>query len=309
MQFEEEQIRVLVDGENGKSSRASQAPTKANLLANFQWLMEGAQPGDSLFLLFCGYGTQHPKEPGSKEYEAYLVPSDFDAELPQDWVKDARDKVPVAATPFPTPAPSAPPSGTNTPAASFVAAAPKAAPEKARYRLISLLELNRYVSQIPADASITLVLDCSYPAVPGLGPSHNVAPTFNRVSRGRVDYRKLHDFVSRPRFLELPPLLVQHTPPQIWRPQAFPACRVHAFCACRLQEWDAELPLEGTVQGTFTWAFAKALAAGSFQCSVGNLHSALEQITFGLKEHFQGVEQTPVLMLSQSACVQDIVLS
>ena len=29
----------------------------------------------------------------------------------------------------------------------------------------------------------------------------------------------------------------------------------------RLQEWPSEMPLEGTVQGTFTWAFAKALDA------------------------------------------------
>ena len=97
------------------------------------------------------------------------------------------------------------------------------------------------------------------------------------LARG-VDYERLFDFVSRPRceeqraravalsaksfprrFLELPPLPVQHTLraefraersrdhqapfqsgsaalsrlPQVWRPQTFPSCRLHVFSASR----------------------------------------------------------------------------
>merc|ERR1719359_2471234 len=103
--------------------------------------------------------------------------------------------------------------------------------------------------------------------------------------------------MSRPRFLELAPLSVQGTPESPNVP-AFPACAVHCFSACGLKEWDAELPLEGTVQGSFTWAFTKALAAGHFKCSVFQLSEALGRITCELKQHFKGVEQTPVLLLS-----------
>merc|ERR1712039_14133 len=151
------------------------------------------------------------------------------------------------------------------------------------------------------------VLDCSYPLVPGVNPTQNLPSTFPSVPRGRVDYRKLHDFVSRPRFLELPPLPIHHTPQHLRTP-VFPECLLYCFSACRLQEWDAELPLEGTVQGTFTWAFTKALAAGHFKCSVNRLQEALQRTTADLKQHFKGVEQTPVLMLSRAAAGEDIVL-
>ncbi|CAE8607980.1 unnamed protein product, partial [Polarella glacialis] len=213
-------------------------------------------------------------------------------------------------------APEAPPqaalpiSRLTSPAPSYVGPPAMLDPSKtagASYRLISFLELNHFIAQVPAGACLTAILDCSYPVVPGVSPQQNLPPSFKRVSRGRVDYRKLHDFVSRPRFLELPPLPVRHTP-QFQRLLSFPVCRLHCFCACKLQEWDAELPLEGTVQGTFTWAFTKALAAGDFQCTVRQLKEALDKTTTGLKEHFQGVEQTPVLMMSQSASLDDTVL-
>ena len=68
------------------------------------------------------------------------------------------------------------------------------------YRLLPLMELNRLAAQLPAGSKLTMILDCSYPLVPNLGPANNLAPTFPKVSRGRVDYSKLHDFVSRPRF-------------------------------------------------------------------------------------------------------------
>lgn len=294
--FADDQIRVLVDSEHGQRPQASQLPTRENILTQFQWLMEGAQPGDSLVLLFCGYGAQHPREPGSKEQEAYLVPSDFAADVPQELLGMA-DASRTASRPDT-------PSGTSS--TSFVVSGKAAVP--ARYRLISLLEVNRFMAQIPAGATLTTILDCAYPAVPGIGPSFNLPPTFQKISRGRVDYRKLHDFVSRPRFLELPPLPVQHTQPQLYRPREFPQCRIHCFCACRLPEWDAELPLEGTVQGTFTWALAKALVAGGFQSTVAQLQEEVTRITASLKEHFQGVGQTPVLMLSQAASLQDVVL-
>jgi len=129
--------------------------------------------------------------------------------------------------------------------------------------------------------------------------------SFSKVERGRVDYRKLQDFVSRPRFIELAPLSVQGAPAECGTAPAHPACALRCFSACGLKEWDAELPLEGTVQGTFTWAFIKALAASEFKCSVHQLWEAIVGITGGLKQHFKGVEQTPALALSQSAAASD----
>lgn len=299
-QFADDQIRMLLDGEHGQRLQASQLPTRENILTQLQWLMEGAQPGDSLVLLFCGYGAQHPREHGSREQEAYLVPCDFAADVPPELL-GMPDGSATASRPSPADTPL------GSPTASFVASG-KAPAAGARYRLISLLEVNRFMAQIPPGATLTTILDCAYPVVPGIGPSYNLPPTFQKVSRGRVDYRKLHDFVSRPRFLELPPLPVQHTPPQLYGPREFPQCRLHCFCACRLQEWDSELPLEGTVQGIFTWALAKALVAGGFKSTVAELQEEVTKITIGLKEHFQGVGQTPVLMLSQAASLQDVVL-
>lgn len=284
--LDDDRIRLLVDSDSGNKISPAQVPSKANILMNLQWLMEGAQPGDSLVLVFCGFGTQHPKDPAGKEHEAFLVPSDYAEDIPKEWWSQVT-----------SPAPPGVPKTVPKP------------PPNAAYRLISMLELNRFITQVPSGATLTTVLDCAYPALPGVSPGCNLPPTFQRVQRGRVDYDKMLDFVTRPRFLELPPLPVQHTMPQIWKPQTFPACKLHCFCAGRLQEWPSELPLEGTVQGTFTWAFAKALAAGELRCSVAQQQQALEAITAELKQHFQGVEQSPSLMLSQSASTSDSVFA
>jgi len=286
LSLDDDRIRLLVDSDSGNKVSPSQVPSRDNILMNLQWLMEGAQPGDSLVLVFCGFGTQHPKDAEGKEHEAFLVPCDYADDLPSEWWSQVTSP--------------APPGAQKT--------VPKA-PPNAAYRLISMLELNRFITQVPSGATLTTILDCAYPALPGVSPACNLPPTFPRVQRGRVDYDKMLDFVTRPRFLELPALPVQHTMPQIWKPQTFPTCKLHCFCAGRLQEWPSELPLEGTVQGTFTWAFAKAFAAGELRCTVGQQQQALESITSELKQHFQGVEQSPSLMLSQSASSSDAVFA
>merc|ERR1719329_1267691 len=104
--------------------------------------------------------------------------------------------------------------------------------------------------------------------------------------------------MSRPRFLDLPPLPAALTPPSL-RNAKLPECQVHCFSACRNTEWGAEMPIEGTVQGAFVWAFVKAFAALGYQCSLQNLQRKLEDITADLKLRFKGVEQTPVLQLSR----------
>jgi len=283
LKFQEDQIRLLIDGENGMPPKEGRRPTRANITAGLQWLVQGAKPGDCLFLLFSGFGAQHPQSPGSDVQEAFLVPSDFAVDVPPDLLTAMPED---AALPRPR----------NQQA------------EPMGYRLLPLAELTRAAAQLPTGSKLTMILDCSYPVVPNLGPANNLAPTFPKVSRGRVDYSKLHDFVSRPRFLELPPLSVRTNPTHLQQSTTFPTCVVHCFTACKVQEWDAELPLEGTVQGTFTWAFTKALAAGGFKSTAGELQEALIRRTGELRQHFKGVGQTPVLLLSKAASADDSVI-
>jgi len=206
------------------------------------------------------------------------VPSDFAADLPSDFF-------------------NAVPGGDPTPADKGGAG----------YRLISMLEINDYISRLPAMCRMTVVFDCCYSVLPSVNPQSNFPPTFSKVERGRVDYAKLRDFISRPRFLELPVLPVQHTPGHL-RVHSFPSCWLHCFSGCKLEEWCAEFPIEGTVQGAFSWAFLKALARGHFHCGVYQFQQMLTHMLSDLKVHFKGVEQTPLLQLSQAAGMQDVVL-
>merc|ERR1712108_10455 len=120
-----------------------------------------------------------------------------------------------------------------------------------------------------------------------------------------MGYNKLRDFISRPRFLELPVLPVQHTPAHLQR-NPVAKCWLHCFSGSRLEEWSAEFPIEGTVQGAFCWSFLKALARGHFHCGVYQFLKDLATVLADLKLHFKGVEQTPVLQLSQTASTQDV---
>lgn len=66
-------IRVMRD------KPGEEVPTKANIQAGVQWLMDGANPGDSLFMHYSGHGTQCAAAAGKEvdnQNEA-LCPSDF----------------------------------------------------------------------------------------------------------------------------------------------------------------------------------------------------------------------------------------
>jgi len=287
LQFSSDQLKVLIDGADGAPPKIHQTPTKANILAGLQWLVSGAQPGDNLFFIFSGYGAQQPWTSGSEENVAFLVPSDFAADLPANFFASRTEHSRTSATH------AFVPDGTQH-----------------SYRLIPLFEISECLRRLPTACRMTVLLDCCYSVVPGVSPSSNISPTFLRVDRGRVEYNKLRDYISRPRFLDLPILPVQHTSPQPLpsRTSAFPTCWLHVFSACKLKEWCAEFPIEGTVQGAFSWAFLKALVAGHFHCGVYQFQRMLTKILLDLKTHFKGVEQTPVVQLSHAANLQDIVL-
>merc|ERR1719491_1095206 len=106
--------------------------------------------------------------------------------------------------------------------------------------------------------------------------------------------------MPRPRYLQLPVLPVRHCPRHV-RGGSFPVCWFYNFSACNLDEWSAEMPIEGTVQGVFTWAFLKAFGGCHFHCSVYQAQAALAKALADLKATMKGIEQTPVLQLSQSA--------
>jgi len=49
-------FQLLVLGDNAQDPKYM--PTRANILHSFEWLVAGAQPGDSLFFQYSGHGTQ-----------------------------------------------------------------------------------------------------------------------------------------------------------------------------------------------------------------------------------------------------------
>eukprot|EP00928_Gymnodinium_smaydae_P001982 TRINITY_DN10705_c1_g1_i2.p1 TRINITY_DN10705_c1_g1~~TRINITY_DN10705_c1_g1_i2.p1 ORF type:complete len:1840 (-),score=512.63 TRINITY_DN10705_c1_g1_i2:85-5604(-) len=320
LQFSDDQLCVLVDG-GGEGSRTA---TKANIIAGLQWLVAGAQAGDTLLFAFCGYGAQHPRSPAEPDqYEAYLVPCDFAADLPAD----ATGSLSASSSQPPTPngvSSSAAParswlgglgrvfrSASSSTAGAGAAAGGGGAQARgtASYRLIPLLEVHDYINRLPAYCRMTVLLDCCYSVMPGVRAQSSFPATFPKVDRGRVDYAKLRDFISRPRFLELPVLPVCHTPEHLLRASpTFPRCTLQCFSACKQREWCAEFPIEGTVQGAFTWSFLKALARGHFHCGIYQLLRTQALILADLSQHFKGVEQTPVLQQSQTAGMHDVVL-
>lgn len=312
LRYTPEQLQLLVDGADGRS-RPDRAPTKANILAGLQWLIEDVRPGDHLLLVFSGYGAQHPRTPGSNKCESYLVPSDFAADLPSDFFEVVASACKSPAQPnvidqTAKMAAGAAPGGPEEIERQAAAAQKALGNSKASYRLISMLEVHDFLSQLPQRCRVSLLLDACYTILPGAGPESNSPATFRKVDRGRVEYDKLRNFMSRPRFLELPPLPVQHTPPHLPRSNSFLPCTLHCFSGCRLKEWCAEFPIEGSVQGAFSWAFLKALAQGHFHIGVYQFQQLVSNILLNLKGYFRHIDQQPVLQLSAAASPQDVVL-
>lgn len=274
LQYRDDQMRVLTECVDGRVQKPERAPTKANIQLGLQWLVNEAMPGDSVLLIFSGYGAQHPTAPGSAHHEGYVVPLDFAADLPTSFFEKGGDDL-VAET-------------------------------SSSYRLLPLAEITYYMAKLPALCKASIMMDCCYGYLPSVGLPHGGIATFNKVCRGQVDYSALRDFISRPRFLELPVLPVTHTPAYV-RTTGPVACWLHCFLGSKHEEWSAEFPIEGTVQGAFSWAFLKAMAQGHFHCGLYQFQKALTDILGDLRVHFRGLEQTPVLQLSPSASMQDVV--
>eukprot|EP01012_Entosiphon_sulcatum_P019207 TRINITY_DN2404_c0_g1_i1.p1 TRINITY_DN2404_c0_g1~~TRINITY_DN2404_c0_g1_i1.p1 ORF type:complete len:497 (+),score=104.82 TRINITY_DN2404_c0_g1_i1:94-1584(+) len=65
---------VLTDDQRGANS-----PTRDNILRGIQWLVAGAQPGDSLFFHYSGHGGQQRDQSGHEEdgYDETILPLDY----------------------------------------------------------------------------------------------------------------------------------------------------------------------------------------------------------------------------------------
>ena len=69
-------MRVLTDDQKGEN-----APTRANMIAAFKWLIEGCKPNDSLFFHYSGHGgSQKDVSPENDEADGKdetLIPVDY----------------------------------------------------------------------------------------------------------------------------------------------------------------------------------------------------------------------------------------
>ncbi|CAE6450409.1 unnamed protein product [Rhizoctonia solani] len=58
--YEEENIRVLTDSESSHGEIGEAPPTRKNMVGYIRWLVEDAEPDDSLFFHFSGHGRYAP---------------------------------------------------------------------------------------------------------------------------------------------------------------------------------------------------------------------------------------------------------
>lgn len=75
-------MRVLTDDKNANNNSDGSMPTRANILAAFQWLVQGAKSGDSLFVHYSGHGgSQRDTDPNTDEVDGMdetLIPVDYE---------------------------------------------------------------------------------------------------------------------------------------------------------------------------------------------------------------------------------------
>ncbi|XP_076945821.1 metacaspase-1-like [Bidens hawaiensis] len=75
LRFPNASIRVLTEEESDSNS----IPTKGNIQAALEWLVQGCQPGDSLFFYYAGHATRIPDKDGDEVdgYDEALCPLDY----------------------------------------------------------------------------------------------------------------------------------------------------------------------------------------------------------------------------------------
>jgi len=147
-------------------------------------------------------------------------------------------------------------------------------------------------------------LDCCHSVLPCLDPKRPNQLTFTHTLGLSAETPQQRAAQSRPRLLELPPL----PRPQSPAPAGLPVCRCHQYAACQRDHKAAELLIEGCVQGAFTWAFVKSLAAGHMDMTIEKHTKALQRIVGDLKQKFGWIDQVSHVQIVGSASPQDVVL-
>lgn len=73
--YSPQNMQVLVDD----PSWGTQQPTKQNMIQGFRWLVQGARPGDNLFLHYSGHGSRVRDTNGDEAdgYDETIIPVDF----------------------------------------------------------------------------------------------------------------------------------------------------------------------------------------------------------------------------------------
>eukprot|EP00434_Breviolum_minutum_P022963 symbB.v1.2.020259.t1/scaffold1696.1/size105557/1 len=82
-------------------------------------------------------------------------------------------------------------------------------------------------------------------------------------------------------------------------------CSLTCFSACQQAQWCAELPIEGVMQGAFTFAWVKAVVAHGG--STSQMKSSIEAHLADLKKRFRWLDQKPQVQMSKVVEQQDIV--
>uniref|UniRef100_A0A7S4GQ04 Peptidase C14 caspase domain-containing protein n=1 Tax=Oxyrrhis marina TaxID=2969 RepID=A0A7S4GQ04_OXYMA len=106
--FPPEHIKVLTDPVNHNDPNIPKAhlPTKHHLTSALQWLVDGARPGDVLYLFFAGYGSQVKDTRGAEidGRRSCLVCSDHSpldpSVIPADAIRAALAKAPAETSIF-----------------------------------------------------------------------------------------------------------------------------------------------------------------------------------------------------------------
>ncbi|CAE7424281.1 MCA1 [Symbiodinium sp. CCMP2592] len=165
------------------------------------------------------------------------------------------------------------------------------------YRLVPLTEVSQALSKLPAGCKATVVLDCCHSSLPGVGSKPQPA-MFQWAQMQPAAFAGMDEMAdARARRLVLPSIPLR-------APQAIevPAieCSLTCYSACHQAQWCGELPIEGVVQGAFTWAWVKAMVAGNCEGSVSQVKASLQASIGDLQRRCRWLDQTPLVQMSKA---------
>ncbi|CAE7852416.1 EMB2654 [Symbiodinium necroappetens] len=165
------------------------------------------------------------------------------------------------------------------------------------YRLVPLTEVSQALSKLPAGCKATVVLDCCHSSLPGVGSKPQPA-MFQWAQMQPAAFAGMDQMADvRARRLVLPSIPLR-APQSIEVPAI--ECSLTCYSACHQAQWCGELPIEGVVQGAFTWAWVKAMVAGNCEGSVSQVKASLQASIGDLQRRCRWLDQTPLVQMSKA---------